>query len=956
MLLNLTKNLDVHRVSVIRNTSKYLEAEPKAPEVKTASVPGPKGKELFSKLKLFQNVEDIELFTNYSKSKGNYLVDADGNTFLDVNMQGSRLPLGYNYKELEKVLPDCLISPKIPNVCICPCDSSAVEQGMKSMMISYKKYERGKIVDKKTLKSALLNQPPGSPPISILSFTNSLHGSTLGALNVTHFNPWLKLDVPSFDWPIAVYPEYRYPLMENVGYNDYQDSKALTMVEDLIVKWDKKGIPVAGIIIESIQCATNNVASAHFYQKLEELSYKYGLYFMLDETKTCCGITGRFWAHEHFCLKCPPDLVSFGGKAQISGFMHSENLNPKAKDRLVNLSAGSATKLFLFEEIIKQIEQHNLLHNVRTTGDALLSGLIDMSNRYDGLIHSIRGLGLYLAFDVQCTNLRDDFVQKLRRRGILCGQCGNSGITLRPALIFTKTHACILLDKLEQLLKETELIEPKDPTTEVRKAARCVKKKFICEKAKEKISKAKCPKVSKKETCPAERTENVPPKKCLKPKICSLPKDTDLKSKPGDSNCLKEIKYVSKCTKSKTKSLCPQENLESKRCKARSDTQLTSSRSDTRGKECNDQRKSSNNECMKESKSSNHLKPRKKICEGKSNIKTIKCGKKRSKNMIESVKKEAKTSCKEKREDKASTCNQHKSECNKQQRVKSKKSICEGKQNIRKLQCGKKCSEDENKIPKSSKGKCTRKENKLKVQKLKCNKQQSVKSKKSLCEGKQNVSKLKSEEICSDDEKKLPKRSKTKCKKGVNKLNSKEQKHDCSKKQSESCITKQKPVSESREKINEGKCIKEKSECKKNQRKSLISTKKSVCKEEKNIKTFDCNDSLKKAKDHPKKREEIPKKSICEGKQKIKNIDCSKTKIECENESKSEPKRCAKLSPVVPKTSSEPSTSSKKTKKLEKTSSWMEQNKKCKKVIKKRKKCDPPKRKFSTCASCPNLT
>jgi hypothetical protein len=41
---------------------------------------------------------------------------------------------------------------------------------------------------------------------------------------------------------------------------------------------------------------------------------------VVDETKTGLGSTGKMWAHEHWNLGQSPDIVSFGGKAGISGF------------------------------------------------------------------------------------------------------------------------------------------------------------------------------------------------------------------------------------------------------------------------------------------------------------------------------------------------------------------------------------------------------------------------------------------------------------------------------------------------------------------------------------------------------------------------------------------------------------------------------------------------------------
>jgi len=48
-------------------------------------------------------------------------------------------------------------------------------------------------------------------------------------------------------------------------------------VEELIEKWEKKGNPVAGIVVEPIQSeGGDNHASPYFFQKLQKIAKKVG--------------------------------------------------------------------------------------------------------------------------------------------------------------------------------------------------------------------------------------------------------------------------------------------------------------------------------------------------------------------------------------------------------------------------------------------------------------------------------------------------------------------------------------------------------------------------------------------------------------------------------------------------------------------------------------------------------
>lgn len=75
-----------------------------------------------------------------------------------------------------------------------------------------------------------MNQSPGSPRYSILSFKGAFHGRTLGSLSTTHSKYIHKIDVPAFDWPIASFPVYKYPLEENVKENEREDERCLAEV------------------------------------------------------------------------------------------------------------------------------------------------------------------------------------------------------------------------------------------------------------------------------------------------------------------------------------------------------------------------------------------------------------------------------------------------------------------------------------------------------------------------------------------------------------------------------------------------------------------------------------------------------------------------------------------------------------------------------------------------------
>lgn len=102
-------------------------------------------------------------------------------------------------------------------------------------------------------------------------------------MTICHMNI-CRLDVPAFDWPIATYPRYKYPLEDNLKENQEVDRKCLAEVQSLIDEYEKKGVPVAGLIIEPIQGeGGDNHGSSDFFRGLRKVTKDAGVALIIDE-------------------------------------------------------------------------------------------------------------------------------------------------------------------------------------------------------------------------------------------------------------------------------------------------------------------------------------------------------------------------------------------------------------------------------------------------------------------------------------------------------------------------------------------------------------------------------------------------------------------------------------------------------------------------------------------------
>ncbi|CAD5218957.1 unnamed protein product [Bursaphelenchus okinawaensis] len=471
-------------LTFIRQIGTIAVQEPAGPSVKT-EIPGPRSKHLHESLKRVHQAPSVKFFVDYESSFGNYLIDADGNALLDSFMQISSIPIGYNHPELialhsdprlitaavsrpalgnfprtdfAELVSNSLISvapPGLRHVQTMMDGTGANENAIKQAFIRYQTLKRGGPPSPKDLESCMNQELPGTPKLSVLGFQGSFHGRSLGMLSVTRSKAVHKVDIPAFDWPIAKFPRYKYPLVKHESYNKRQDKECLEDVKRLIEQRKKEKRDVAAVLIEPIQSEGGDYhASNEFFTELQKICKEKGVTFIVDEVQTGGGASGHFWAHEKWQLPEAPDIVTFSKKALIGGYFYKDELTVNEPYRIFNTWMGEPTKLVILEKVIEIIKRDRLVEQTAKVGEHLQKALEKLEQHYPNLVSSVRGQGNLCAFDLPDSGKRDKLLGIALKHGLHIGGCGDLTVRFRPSLIFEQKHADIAIDILSQSLKE----------------------------------------------------------------------------------------------------------------------------------------------------------------------------------------------------------------------------------------------------------------------------------------------------------------------------------------------------------------------------------------------------------------------------------------------------------------------------------------------------------------------
>jgi len=292
----------------------------------------------------------------------------------------------------------------------------------------------------------------------VLHLEQAFHGRSGYTLSLTNTTDPRKIAYfPKFDWPRVSNPKVEFPLTED-RLTDAMRREALAVAQ-MERAFEQLKDDIAAIIIEPIQGEGGDNHFRHeFFQALRHLADKHEAMLIFDEVQCGFGLTGKFWAHEHYGVK--PDMVAFGKKSQICGFIANGRIDD-VKDNVFHVSSrinstwgGTLVDMVRSQRYLEIMAEDKLVENAAARGDELLAGLEALAKEFPEHVMNARGKGLMCAFDLRDGALRDQVIANAYEENVVVLGCGATSIRFRPSLVISKAEIVEALNKFRKSIKK----------------------------------------------------------------------------------------------------------------------------------------------------------------------------------------------------------------------------------------------------------------------------------------------------------------------------------------------------------------------------------------------------------------------------------------------------------------------------------------------------------------------
>ncbi|HTZ90112.1 MAG TPA: aspartate aminotransferase family protein [Alloacidobacterium sp.] len=266
-----------------------------------------------------------------------------------------------------------------------------------------------------------------------LAMEQSFHGRTMGSVATTHKEKYREPFAPVM------------PDVEFVRFNDVADLKA------------KFSSDVCAVLLEAIQGEGGiRPVSQEFIEAARELTKSTGALLIVDEIQAGLGRTGKWFAYQHYSVK--PDVTTLAkpiaGGLPLGVMLCTEEAAQAIHPGMHGTTfGGGPLACAVAVAVFDTIEKEHLLDHVNEVGDYFREKLDQLKQKHLA-ITAIRGMGLMLAAELDSAELAKTVLAEMMKRHILINRTSETVLRFLPPFILGKEHVDEAIDALDAILTE----------------------------------------------------------------------------------------------------------------------------------------------------------------------------------------------------------------------------------------------------------------------------------------------------------------------------------------------------------------------------------------------------------------------------------------------------------------------------------------------------------------------
>jgi acetylornithine/N-succinyldiaminopimelate aminotransferase len=365
--------------------------------------------------------------------EGSHVIDADGNRYIDFVSGIAVSALGHNHPQLVSAIQQQ--AGRLLHTANVVWNEQAVRLAEKLVATSFADRvffcnSGAEAIEAMIKLARKVFFDRGEGRYEIVSFQNSFHGRTLGALTCTGQDKYRQ----GFE-----------PLLPGVRIVPYGDLSALeqAMTER-----------TAAVLIEPIQGEGGlRVPPPGFLKAVRELTQRHGCLMLLDEVQSGVGRCGTMWGYEGEGFV--PDVMAIakgiGGGMPLGAMLTTEALGAALPPGTHGSTfGGNPVACAAGNAVMDVVSDPAFLARVDKLGHHLLSRLNQMVRNHRKVCVEARGRGLWcgLELNIDVTNLP----RQSLKRGLMLNIIGGKVIRVAPPLVIDQATLDEGLDILDSLL------------------------------------------------------------------------------------------------------------------------------------------------------------------------------------------------------------------------------------------------------------------------------------------------------------------------------------------------------------------------------------------------------------------------------------------------------------------------------------------------------------------------